>query len=126
MNSRFKFRFWDKKQKKFKYPKLWDNTMSSNWDEFYEMEQWTGLKDKNGFDIYFGDILRGPFATGMYGKSVRRKLFNFEVKHYVDKHSGVTYITSMPKDYGNYRFCPYITECEVVGNIHENTELLNQ
>jgi len=42
-----KFRAWDKERKFMKYPKLWDNTMPSNWDVFYVLMQFTGLHDKN-------------------------------------------------------------------------------
>ncbi len=47
-----KFRAWD--GKKYNYPELWDNTMPSNWKQHYVLEQYTGLKDKNGVGIYEG------------------------------------------------------------------------
>ena len=61
MNDRFKFRIWDKKQKKLAYPNdnpyhnmemvnylLFVNNSNLKWDiNNYELMQCTGLKDKN-------------------------------------------------------------------------------
>ena len=84
--------------------------------------QLTSWQDKNGKDIYEGDILMGQFATGLGLKSTRYKTFNFTIV-FNEHDSG--FCIDMPKGYGNYRFCPHIKNCEVIGNIHQNLELLN-
>lgn len=88
-------------------------------DDMYKLLQYTGLKDKNGVEIYEGDIIsysyfyigdtefpKGravvKFEDGMYGL--------WDKTHYLQSldESSIT----------NYNY-------EVIGNIYENTELLN-
>lgn len=57
MTREIKFKAWDISKKKMLYPKLWDNTMPSNWESFYTLLQFTGKKDSKGVEIYDGDII---------------------------------------------------------------------
>lgn len=80
-------------------------------DEF-ALLQFTGLKDKNGVEIYQGDLMR-------YYKDVFVVIFQemnaaFEMA-YVSE-SGVSMHT--------FRSLSVAKFCEVVGNIYENPELL--
>lgn len=100
-------------------------------DEGNVVEQFTGLKDINGTEIYEGDIVkyyphhRGvPYRiywadkSGLRGKITYKEdhaAFMFEV---YEREKVVMYLFLS-------EFSPEKT-CEVVGNIHENPELLEE
>ena len=69
------------------------------------VEQYTGLTDKNGKKIFEGDIVKGTF----FG-------FPFIVEDYV-------FSIVWQEDVTGYR-ANYFENVEVIGNIHDNPELL--
>ena len=108
--DRFRFRVWNKTEKVYlKMPEMHcDNTscfLSVMEDEV--LEQCTGLKDKNGRLIYEGDIV---FYGGveLWWVVFEEKYCSFEL---------------LRKD-GNGLSMSAHKEMTVVGNIHENPELL--
>jgi uncharacterized phage protein (TIGR01671 family) len=88
----------------------WNVDVLGGWkkSDNYKLMQYTGLKDKNGKEIYEGDIV-----------NLKRKLIN-KVGQIVYKNTGF-YIKPFHDDYVLYDFD---TEAvSVIGNIYENPEL---
>ena len=69
--------------------------------------QYTGLKDKNGTEIYEGDVIRYNETNFDYPDMGKVSAIEFDSGSFVPVSEG------------------YCVEIEVIGNIHENPELLN-
>ena len=123
MEREIKFRAWDKRKKEMFYD--WCIDPDGGWFgdfgegsedialKYYkngeiEVMQYTGLKDKNGKEIYEGDIVQVNgrnqevfFKDGYFG--------------WGQQHTGT------------YSFDPFESEeIEVIGNIYENPELIKE
>lgn len=120
MNDRFQFRVFDKDKNEYVekgYIHRWGYLVMPTMKNDYSLaeaegnfviEQCTGLKDKNGKLIYEGDIVSYKVPSGKYNGVVRW-----------DKNTG-----GWLKSTGGDALHTYIKTVEVIGNIHENKELL--
>ena len=138
MSREIKFRAWDIKNKRFV------NIVSIVLDQFgaldyvdvvykgkiYKLypsevvlEQDTGLKDKNGKEIFEGDITAQTLVDDPFSK----KYPNYVV-HWDEEFLSWA-LKDVSGDDGNdtdlHFFIEEWKKCEVIGNIHENPELLD-
>jgi len=126
MQRQLKFRCWDTLAKKFTYPdkgyqghyvltlngEFWNLQNGSGGDE-YIVQQFTGLKDSKWVDIYEGDIVRGKF-------------FDTEYRHLKTVNSKVVWIERYACFNIGIEEWRYSGErVTIIGNIFENSELLN-
>ena len=141
MKDRFRFRAWDKKNKRMLYniENAYDGSgvedekgnevadcyadcfsyffpYDDDKNEEFIVEQCTSLKDKNGRLIYENDVVKITGDVMTIGLKYMDCLFQV-----IWSDNGFWF--EMPDENDCLGFCEY-WEYEIVGNIHENPELL--
>lgn len=112
-----KFRAWGKNSKEYlshKGEKEFTITELGTLPDLsvWKLEQYTGLKDKNGTEIYEGDILDVILHNGEHE--------NYLIQ-WDEREAG---FEAYNRDRSNYILSYIWDECEVIGNIFENPELM--
>ena len=123
MQRTIKFRAWDKTLNKIHSWSTIENHFTLEElldDNFFEAMQYTGLKDKNGNEIYDGDYIRYSMRT------INGSIYT-HVCRVFQHESGTWRIEGYHEDNHSYetKGTVYATHliCEVIGNIYENPEL---
>ena len=110
-----KFRVWDKEKQIMLHAFPFDITFELQ-NEPYVAMQYTGLKDKNGKEIFENDILEHP-EYGNCKVIYRYGGFGIEAKTSSWINTGFHSFSTWSADYKH---------CEVLGNLYENPNLLSQ
>ncbi len=108
-----KFRFWKEKRLQGILELKKNDILDMPWD-WDAVDQFTGLFDKSGKEIYEGDILKHSGENGVSLISWQEKSMAFVFckdgwlcNHFIEEMSP-------------------IEEYEVIGNLHENPELISK
>ncbi len=85
--------------------------------------QYIGLTDKNGKKIFEGDVIKTqPFRNKPYSLNAKRKCHIGVVENRIG-WNGYHWEAKI-EDYGPYQYGNPFENCEIIGNIHDNPELL--
>ena len=94
-------------------------------NENYEIMQYTGLKDKNEKEIYEGDIVKVKLYKGEEEKYFIGKVEYFGSNFIVEADNNSEYHVYDLDGFG-IDFRNNLEDCEVIGNIYDNKNLLEE
>lgn len=133
-----KFRVWDKLEERFatcdegyqghyvlSLKGEFHNLQNGSGGKEYIVQQYTGMKDRQGKDVYEGDIVKWGMSHDQETAFCRLRVVEFHEQQLIYK---VVEVGEYPAgvDYLYEAMQPATRWCEVVGNVFENPELLTK
>jgi uncharacterized phage protein (TIGR01671 family) len=125
-----KFRAWDKEIKQIvdthkiyfnlKYAYYFDSNKEIQRCEISTLMQFTGLLDKNGVEIYCGDILSQKWKVEVYQNNEGTFMVRFHNNPKLNKPKTLKKYLLRREKAGMSEI-----DCVIIGNIYENPELLD-
>jgi uncharacterized phage protein (TIGR01671 family) len=120
--SRFKFRYWDAELKKMDYDQRYCFAYIESPEPNIQVMQSTGLLDKNGVEIFEGDIIIDP----TYGEGDVEYRSKFVVVFEQNPYC-MGFIAKSIKSENSYEdLLGAFSKIQIIGNIYENPELLDK
>lgn len=93
-----------------------EKNIIEQWQKDIVFMQFTGLTDKNGIDIYENDILDNGYNA--------KGLVSFENGMFVVRFTYTETLLTKDNQTAYFRLCTVNMVTKIIGNIHENKELL--
>lgn len=127
-----KFRGWDVG---FKEMESWESLLTSDvlpevlqgLFSNLKLMQYTGLKDKNGIEIYEGDIINCHIVTPKKNwKELKKVDYDEDMARFAAVSLDGNHWSSLPSNVAFNLNPVRIDKCEIIGNIYENPELLKE
>ena len=96
-------------------------------DKQFELMQYTGLKDKNGKEMYEGDIVRFYFEATSFDGGEYDTDYATEMIDDVYFEDGCFWVRLLNEpQHGSAYLYRHNKHCEVIGNIYENANLMEE